>query len=317
MDKKLWVLVPYMRPVKNSRRWQAEPWKGAPPAKIDGMLVFLEPETALASHLEGVHIAGRLDEYIRGIEEKGWSRSKKTRDRKAGLAKVLPAMVAWDGYAKYASVQQVMEAVKSSQSSWQDTPDSPTKRAKRGGADPTEGSGGVGGKLKDTRATADPPTTRAKRGGADTTEDSGGVGGEIKDTRATADPPTKRGGAGTTEGSGGVGAELKDILELISIQAHALEQLKQKVQAQLSSVGVRAGTTTCCVCAKRKSEALEGNAKDTQTSTNTQEIPAQLTSAGVGADTIALRVSAKRKAEVLEGKANDTQTSTNIDTIQI
>jgi hypothetical protein len=145
MDDKLWVLVPYMRPVRNSRRWQAEPWKGAPPAKIDGMLAFMEPETALASHLEGVHIAGRLNEYIRGIEEKGWSRSKKTRDRKAGLAKVLPAMEAWDGYAKYASVQQVMEAVKSSQSSWHDTPDSPTKRAKRGGADTTEGSGGVGG----------------------------------------------------------------------------------------------------------------------------------------------------------------------------
>ena len=292
MDKKLWVLVPYMRPVKNSRRWQAEPWKGAPPAKIDGMLVFMEPETALASHLEGVHIAGRLNEYIRGIEEKGWSRSKKTRDRKAGLAKVLPVMEAWDGYAKYASVQQVMEAVKSSQSSWQDTPDSPTKRAKRGGADTTEGSGGVGGKLNDTRATAD--------------------------------PPTKRGGAGTTEGSGGGGGELKDILESISIQAHAvsiqahaLEQLKQKVQAQLTSAGGRAGTTTCCVCAKRKSEALGGNATDTQTSTNTQEIPAQLTSAGAGAVTIGLRVSAKRKADVLEGKANDTQTSTNTEPIQI
>ena len=315
MDNKLWVLVPYMRPVRNSRRWQAEPWKGAPPAKIDGMLVFLEPETALASHLEGVHIAGRLDEYIRGIEEKGWSRSKKTRDRKAGLAKVLPAMVAWDGYAKYASVQQVMEAVKSSQSSWQDTPDSPTKRAKRGGADPTEGSGGVGGKLKDTRATADPPTTRAKRGGADTTEDSGGVGGEIKDTRATADPPTKRGGADTTEGSGGVGGELKDLLE--SMPEHMLEQLKRVIQAQMTARGVGAGTTTHGACAERKPEARDGHANDTQTSTNTQEIPAQLTSAGAGADTIGLRVSAKRKAEVIEGKANDTQTSTNTEPIQI
>ena len=240
MDNKLWVLVPYMRPVRNSRRWQAEPWKGAPPAKIDGMLVFSEPETALASHLEGVNIAGRLNEYIRGIEEKGWSRSKKTRDRKAGLAKVLPAMEAWDGYAKYASVQQVMEAVKSSQSSWQDTPDSPTKRAKRGGADTTEGSGGVGG--------------------------------EIKDTRATADPPTKRGGAGTTEGSGGGGGELKDLLESISIQAHALEQLKQKVQAQLTSAGVGADTIALRVSAKRKADVLEGKANDTQTSTNTDTI---------------------------------------------
>ena len=123
----------------------------------------MEPETALAAHLEGVNIAGRLDEYIRGIKEKGWSRSKKTRDRKAGLAKVLPAMEAWDGYAKYASVQQVMKAVKSSQSSWHGAPDSPTKRAKRGGADTTEGSGGVGGELKDRRDTPDPPTTRAKR----------------------------------------------------------------------------------------------------------------------------------------------------------
>ena len=254
MDKKLWVLVPYMRPVRNSRRWQAEPWKGAPPAKIDGRLVFLEPETALASHLEGVHIAGRLNEYIRGIEEKGWSRSKKTRDRKAGLAKVLPAMEAWDGYAKYASVQQVMEAVKTSQSSWQDTPDSPTKRAKRGGADTTEGSGGVGGKLK-------------------------------------------------------------DMLE--SMPEHMLEQLKLVIQAQMTVRGVEAGTTTRCVCAKRKSEALEGNANDTQTSTNTQEIPAQLTSAGAGDGTIGLRVSAKRKADVIEGKANDTQASTNTDTLHI
>ena len=286
MDKKLWVLVPYMRPVKNSRRWQAEPWKGAPPAKIDGMLVFMEPETALASHLEGVHIAGRLNEYIRGIEEKGWSRSKKTRDRKAGLAKVLPAMEAWDGYAKYASVQQVMEAVKSSQSSWHGAPDSPTKRAKRGGADPTEGSGGVGGELKDMRDTPDPPTTRAKRGGAD-----------------------------TTEGSGGVGGELKDLLE--SMPEHMLEQLKLVIQAQMTARGVGAGTTTHGACAERKPEARDGHANDTQTSTNTQEIPAQLTSAGVGADTIALRVSAKRKAEVLEGKANDTQTSTNTEPIQI
>ena len=154
MDKKLWVLVPYMRPLRNTCKWQAESWKGAPPAKIDGRMSFLEPETALASHLEGVNIAGRLDEYIRGIKEKGWSRSKKTRDRKAGLAKVLTAMEAWDGYAKYASVQQVMEAVKSSQSSWYDTPDSPTKQTKRGGADTTgadttEGSGGVGGELTD------------------------------------------------------------------------------------------------------------------------------------------------------------------------
>ena len=168
MDKKLWVLVPYMRPLRNTCKWQAESWKGAPPAKIDGRMSFLEPETALASHLEGVNIAGRLDEYIRGIKEKGWSRSKKTRDRKAGLAKVLTAMEAWDGYAKYASVQQVMEAVKSSQSSWYDTPDSPTKQTKRGGADTTgadttEGSGGVGGELKDMRDTPDPPTTRAKR----------------------------------------------------------------------------------------------------------------------------------------------------------
>ena len=149
MDQKLWVSVPYMRPLRNTCKWQAEIWKGAPPAKLDGRMSFFEPESALASHLEGVRIAGKLDEYILGIKEKGWSRSKKTRDRKAGLAKVLTAMEAWDGYAKYASVQQVMEAVKSSQSSWHGAPDSPTKRAKRGGADTTEGSGGVGGELND------------------------------------------------------------------------------------------------------------------------------------------------------------------------
>jgi hypothetical protein len=104
---------------------------------------------------------------------------------------------------------------------------------------------------------------------------------------------------------------------LESMPEHMLEQLKLVIQAQMTVRGVGAGTTTRCVCAKRKSEALEGNANDTQTSMNTQEIPAQLTSAGVGADTIALRVSAKRKAEVLEGKANDTQTSTNTDTIRL
>jgi hypothetical protein len=111
--------------------------------------------------------------------------------------------------------------------------------------------------------------------------------------------------------------KLKDILESISVQAHVLEQLKQLVQAQMTAQGVGADTISRRVCAKRKPEALEGNANDTQTSMNTQEIPAQLTSAGVGADTIALRVSAKRKAEVLEGKANDTQTSANTDTIRL
>ena len=149
MDRKLWLSVPYMRPLRNTCKWQAEIWKGAPPAKLDGRMSFFEPESALASHLEGVRIAGKLDEYILGIKEKGWSRSKKTRDRKAGLLKVLMVMESWEGYAKYEAVQQVMEAVKSSQSSWLDTPDPPTKRAKRGGADTTEGSGGVGGELKD------------------------------------------------------------------------------------------------------------------------------------------------------------------------
>ena len=149
MDRKLWLSVPYMRPLRNTCKWQAEIWKGAPPAKIDGRMSFFEPESALASHLEGVRIAGKLDEYILGIKEKGWSRSKKTRDRKAGLSKVLMVMESWEGYAKYEAVQQVMEAVKSSQSSWLDTPDPPTKRAKRGGADTTEGSGGVGGELND------------------------------------------------------------------------------------------------------------------------------------------------------------------------
>jgi hypothetical protein len=162
---------------------------------------FFEPESALASHLEGVRIAGKLDEYILGIKEKGWSRSKKTRDRKAGLSKVLVVMESWEGYAKYEAVQQVMEAVKSSQSSWQDTPDAPTKRAKRGGADTTEGSGGVGGALKD------------------------------------------------------IGAYISE---------HMLEQLKLDIQDQMKARGVGAGMTTRGVCSKRKSEAREGNANDTE-----------------------------------------------------
>ena len=77
MDRKLWLSVPYMRPLRNTCKWQAEIWKGAPPAKLDGRMSFFEPESALASHLEGVRIAGKLDEYILGIKEKGWSRSKR------------------------------------------------------------------------------------------------------------------------------------------------------------------------------------------------------------------------------------------------
>ena len=75
------------------------------------------PCMALASHLEGVRIAGQLEEYIKGLRERR-PKSKKTRERKRGLQGVMTQLEAWheNEKGKYPSVRAVIKAVKASTS---------------------------------------------------------------------------------------------------------------------------------------------------------------------------------------------------------
>ena len=73
---------------------------------------------ALASHLEGVRIAGQLEEYIKGLLREQRPKSKKTRERKRGLQGVMTQLEAWheNEKGKYPSVRAVIKAVKASTS---------------------------------------------------------------------------------------------------------------------------------------------------------------------------------------------------------
>ena len=103
-----WDAVPYIRNTQNaSGAWSANKWKGCDPIRIEGRRRWGDPLLALAAHLEGVRIAGKLDLYLEGLSEPK-PRSKKTRERKHGLRGVMDQL---GPISSYESVRRVMETV--------------------------------------------------------------------------------------------------------------------------------------------------------------------------------------------------------------